>query len=88
MDPTLHVGMSSQMIRGFRQTLRKLEVSHDESLSYSQLFLAVRAPTASSAPFTQLMRSLGTAFILHQNDDLLPVPAQKRTWRAWNFVAL
>ncbi|KAI0696837.1 permease for cytosine/purines, uracil, thiamine, allantoin-domain-containing protein [Cytidiella melzeri] len=47
--------------RATRGFLRKLEVSHDEDLTYTELFLS--------------------------NDDLLPVPPEKRTWKAWNFVA-
>lgn len=46
---------------GIRHFVRKLEVSHDPTLSYTEQFLS--------------------------NEDLLPVPPEKRTWATWNFIA-
>ncbi|PSR73986.1 hypothetical protein PHLCEN_2v10217 [Hermanssonia centrifuga] len=49
-------------LQGMRRLARRLEVPHNDDLSYSEMFLT--------------------------NDDLLPVPPEKRAWKAWNFVAL
>lgn len=67
-------------LRSAKRLLRNLEVQHDENLTYSQLFLAVCRVTRFHFRFAHCSD--------WQNDDLLPVMPEKRTWRAWNFVAL
>lgn len=74
-------------LRSAKRMLRRLEVPHDENLTYAQMFLAVSSSRIVGMSGLGYLRA-GWLLVCSQNDDLLPVPAEKRTWRSWNFVAL
>lgn len=59
--------------------LRRLEVAHEPDLTFTQLLLSVSKPSVLFLPPT---------YSLLQNEDLEPVPAEKRTWKGHNFLAL
>jgi len=60
--------------------LEKLEVNHAPGLTYQQMFLSVSAALHPSQPHLSI--------VTLQNEDLVPVPPKKRTWKARNFVSL
>lgn len=69
----------------FKRLVRSLEVDRDTSrrdLSYAEGFLTVEfASYRWSMGFSQ-------SRLFPQNEDLYPVPSEKRTWGMWNFIAL